>query len=136
AEESVDPTIFMSNKPHVINVNIGFICLRHQDRIVPKAKAIDTVLAFGNGKKRFTISPLNSNGEYKLAFELHRPAIKCCVDTHAFEQIRVCFEVQIVPPEYWCVRRSEDRILITLSYPVCFGNRHIFASKQSIVFCL
>jgi hypothetical protein len=50
-KNAVDPAVFMADETHIIYIGIRIFCLRHTNRIIPKAEAIDAVLTFSHGKE-------------------------------------------------------------------------------------
>src|SRR6476661_245022 len=103
----------MTNQPHVINIHIRVVRLRHQNRIVPKAEAIDAVVTLSDGKERFSIAAFHAHGKYVFVIKLHRTAIEGSIDADSFEEMWIGVEVKIVTPEDWSMGCCNHRMFIT-----------------------
>src|SRR5574344_1987233 len=65
-EHTVNPSVFMLSKTHVIDIGSRNNIFRHRYRFIPKTKIIYTVRTLSYRKERFTVSPLNTNHKHIL----------------------------------------------------------------------
>jgi len=97
-KDTINPSVFMPCKAHVINVCIRIVCFRHGYRVVPEPEIINSIRTFCDSKKGFPVIPLNTNSEYVFPFKLHCTCIECCMNAKAFHQVRICYPIEVISP--------------------------------------
>ena len=50
----------MLHQTYIINICIRIFCFRNNNRFIPKLKIVNAVIAFSNGKKRFSVGCFNT----------------------------------------------------------------------------
>ena len=60
-KDTINPTVFMSSKTHIINICCGNQILRHRNGIVPETEIINTIRTLGYSKERFTVCPFHTH---------------------------------------------------------------------------
>ncbi len=135
AEDSVDPTVFVSRQTHVVEVRLGGIETRNGYRSRPEAESVDPGFAFGHGEKRFAVVALDADDEQIAAVVLYGAGIERAVYAETFEQMGIRLRIEIVTPEQWRVPRRKYGIAIPRPHAVGF-RRPVFPDEQSVVFRL
>src|SRR5687768_3664623 len=99
AEQSIDPSILVLNKSHVVHVRIRSLCLRKIERIIPEIKIIDAIIAFRNCEKRFAVLSFYSCDKNIFFSKLYRAGIKYSIDPETLHQIWITCFIEIILPE-------------------------------------
>ena len=131
-ENTVNPTVLMGRKAHVVKVRFIPVGRGNRQRTVAEPESIDPVVALSQSEKGFTVVPFDPDHQYVFAVELDGSGIERSVDPEPFEQKRVSSGVQVVAPEERRMRSREDRVSITGPYSVGIRCR-IFPADQLLM---
>ena len=111
AEEPVDPAVLVRGEPHVVDVGVGVVGLRHDHRVVPEAEAVDAVLALGDGEEALAVVAFDAGHQVHLAVPLDGAGVEDAVDPQPLQQERVASRVEVVAPEERACGRGQHRVL-------------------------
>ena len=98
-EDPINPSVFMFCQSHVINVCIGSFRFRHGNRPIAEPEIINSIRAFSNCKKRFSVIPFHTNGKNVFPVKFHCTGIERSVYSKTFHQIRIRTRIKIIFPE-------------------------------------
>ncbi len=100
--------------------------------MIPESEIVDTVGAFSNRKKRFTVGTFDSYHKQILAVELDCAGVENGVASDTLHEERIGSRVEIVLPERRNHGCGKHRVLITVVDTIAFYGS-IFASNQFFV---
>jgi len=112
-EDPVDPTVFMEDDTHVIEVGLSGD-FRNIEWLVPETEVVDAVFGFANREKALPVVAFGPDDHVHFAVPVEGTGIEGGIDSHPFHEEGIGFRVEIVAPFGRHVPVSYHRILEAL----------------------
>jgi hypothetical protein len=129
-EKTIDPSIFVPDQPHIINICIRFSCLRQLDRFVPEPELVNTGFTFRYSKKRFPVPSFHPDGQVYLSVQADRSGIEGGIDAHPLHQERIGSRIEIIAPVDRRMPVCHHREFIFIIDPAGIGAFYVFPHDQ------